>query len=283
MGFTLKGGIAADEPCSEKMSGQQERKEKQPFAVYSSTDDSLRFYSRERVPEPGEELEGRTADAVYAREAFDGHRWDAYADDVKTVEVVDEGIAPESTAYWFYRFNRMTSCDLSKLDTGNVVDMRWMFEGCVSLEELELSSFDVSRVDDMERMFAGCSSLKELNLSSFDTGRVESMSGMFCGCSSLEYLDLTAFDTASACCFYAMFAGCSSLRDLDLSSFDTSSVDDMRRMFSGCGALRSLDLSSFDFREGVKLCAFAAFCEAAVEAMDGADEEVKLEATGRSR
>ena len=83
--------------------------------------------------------------------------------------------------------------------------------------------------------------------------------------------------------FYAMFAGCSSLRDLDLSSFDTSSVDDMRRMFSGCGALRSLDLSSFDFREGVKLCAFAAFCEAAVEAMDGADEEVKLEAIGRSR
>ena len=257
MGFTLKGGIAADEPCSEKMSGQQERKEKKPFAVYSSTDDSLRFYSRERVPEPGEELEDRTADAVYAREAFDGHRWDAYADDVKTVEVVDEGIAPESTAYWFYRFNRMTSCDLSKLDTGNVVDMRWMFEGCVSLEELDLSGFDTPQVVDVSYQFKGCRALESLDLSAFDTSRVEDMASMFGACESLEALDL--------------------------SGFDTSNVASMRRMFSGCGALRSLDLSSFDFREGVKLCAFAAFCEAAVEAMDGADEEVKLEATGRSR
>ena len=53
---------------------------------------------------------------------------------------------------------------------------------------------------------------------------------------------------------------------------------------AGCSAAAvRLGLSSFDFREGVKLCAFAAFCEAAVEAMDGVDEEVKLEAIGRSR
>ena len=57
----------------------------------------------------------------------------------------------------------------------------------------------------------------------------------------------------------------------------------MRRMLSDGSALRSLDLSSFDFREGVKLRAFAAFCEAAGKAMDGADEAVKLDAIGRSR
>lgn len=147
---------------------EQAGKEKQAFAVYSSADESLRFYNRAGVPQAGEGFEGRTADAVYTGRAFDGHRWDAYADDVKTVEVVDEGIAPESTAYWFYRFNRMTSCDLSKLDTGNVVDMRWMFEGCVSLEELDLSGFDTSNVARMRRMFSGCGALRFLDLSSFD-------------------------------------------------------------------------------------------------------------------
>ena len=54
-------------------------------------------------------------------------------------------------------------------------------------------------------------------------------------------------------------------------------------MFAGCSSLKSLDLSSFDFCEEVKLCAFAAFCEPSAEAMDGADEEVKLKAIGRSR
>ena len=301
MGFTLKGGAAVDGSCFEKPSemaaagdcpggpGEEAVRGKRAFAVYSDADKSLRFYNRAEVPEEGEDFEGRTVGAVYKAEAFDGHRWGELAADVETVSVVDEGVAPRFTAYWFYGFDRMTSCDLGKLDTSNVagmdwmfagcasiagldlsgfdtsgvVDMSWMFAGCRALRSLDLSGFETSRVEEMTGMFDGCSSLETLDLSGFDTARVESMAEMFHGCWSLESLDLSSFDTSGVRDCYAMFAGCDSLKELDVSSFDTSRVDDMRRMFAGCSSLKALDLSGFDFREGVKLGAFAVFCEAA--------------------
>ena len=225
--------------------------EKQAFAVYSDADKSLRFYNRAEVPQEGEELEGRAVDAVYPEDAFSpgedgGHPWDVHAQDVETVEVVDEGIAPESTAYWFYGFDRMTSCDLSKLDTGRVVGMEWMFKGCASIARLDLSGFDTSNVRDMGYMFHECENLKFLDLSSYDTGNVVSMEGMFAGCESLTGLDLSGFDTARVKTMSRMFFKCKFLTELDLTSFDTARVETMHGMFADCPSLTALDLSGFE-------------------------------------
>ena len=50
--------------------------------------------------------------------------------------------------------------------TSNVEDMRWMFEGCSSLRELNIYNFNTSKVTDMRWMFEGCSSLTNLDVSS---------------------------------------------------------------------------------------------------------------------
>ena len=58
-----------------------------------------------------------------------------------------------------------------------------MFNGCLSLKELNLSNFNNNNVTYMGYMFYGCSSLKELNLSNFNTNNVTYMAYMFNGCS----------------------------------------------------------------------------------------------------
>ena len=124
----------------------------------------------------------------------------------------------------------------SALHTKGARKMYAMFQGCVSLRELDLSSFDTSNVTDMISMFDGCGSLRELDLISFDTSNVTDMNYMFSGCRSLKYLDLSSFDTSNVTDMFAMFNGCGSLRELDLSNFDTSKVSDMRYMFDNCPA-----------------------------------------------
>ena len=103
---------------------------------------------------------------------------------------------------------------LDEYDTSNVTDMRYMFEGCSSLESLDLSGFDTSNVTDMRYMFHGCNSLESLDLSGFDTSNVTDMRCMFHGCNSLESLDLSGFDTSNVTDMDSMFEDCSSLKSL---------------------------------------------------------------------
>ena len=156
----------------------------------------------------------------------------------------------------------LKNLDLTNVETTFVTDMSDMFSGCYSLKDLDLSGFITSNVTTMARMFAGCSSLKSLDFSSFDTSNVEDMSGMFGGasaidhmqrqslvsCSSLEYLDLHYFNTSKVRNMSALFAECSGLKAVDLSGWNTSNVDNLGYMFSGCSFLENVDLSSFDTR-----------------------------------
>lgn len=132
------------------------------------------------------------------------------------------------------------------IDTSNVEDMSYMFNGCLWLTSFNLSGFDTSKVTDMSYMFYNCFELTSLNLSGFDTSNATNMSDMFSGCKSITSLDLRNFNTSNVTNMSAMFAGCNALTSLDLSSFDTSKVEDMRYMFSPCPKLTSLDLGNFD-------------------------------------
>ena len=217
-------------------------------AVYSADDQSLTFYKRFEVPAKGAQYLGKTATEVFTgfESAVNNVPWSAYRGNVKTVTVADEGIAPVSTANWFYSFANVESINLSKLDTSNVANMSFMFYKCNTLTSLDLSSFDTRNVAIMSYMFSYCGSLTNLDLSSFDTRNVANMSYMFDGCNTLTSLDLSSFDTRNVANMSYMLHGCNTLMTLDLSSFDTSKVTTMDGMFGGCKALTALDLSSFD-------------------------------------
>ena len=141
---------------------------------------------------------------------------------------------------------KLTTIDLSNLDTSGVTSMRYMFQNCSGLTSLDLSTFDTSSVTNMSDMFSYCDGLTSLDLSNFDTSKVTDMSQMFCRCSGLTSLDLSNFDTSNVTNMNGMFEGCTDLTLLKVSSFDTSSVTDMNEMFFNCDGLTSLDLSNFD-------------------------------------
>ena len=128
-------------------------------------------------------------------------------------------IANESMIYYFAIFNKMTSIDLSALDTSEVTNMNGMIGGCSSLISLDVSNFDTSKVTDMGYMFAYCSSLTSLDVSNFDTSKVTDMG--------------------------YMFAECRSLTSLDVSKFDTSKVTNMKDMFCNCPAWDTVDHKKF--------------------------------------
>ena len=159
-------------------------------------------------------------------------------------------IANESMVYYFGGFDKMTSIDLSALDTSEVTNMNWMFGGGddfpMNIVEINISNFDTSNVTNMQGMFAECRRLRTLDVSNFDTSQVTNMSEMFSGCSSLTSLDVSKFDTSKVTNMHTMFDSCNSLTSLDVSKFDTSQVTNMSNMFSYCFSLTSLDVSKFD-------------------------------------
>jgi len=155
-------------------------------------------------------------------------------------------IANESMIKYFEGFDKMTSIDLSALDTSEVTNMNDMFSVCEGLTSLDVSNFDTSQVIDMSSMFSYCKKLTSLDVSNFDTSQVIDMSSMFSDCWNLTSLDVSNFDTSKVTDMSRMFDGCSSLTSLDVSNFDTSQVTDMSDMFSHCTDLTTLDVSKFD-------------------------------------
>lgn len=174
-----------------------------------------------------------------------GIPWRKHRRNIKFVKV-KKGVAPLSTAYWFYDFLDMTYADLYLLDTSNVTDMRRMFIGCMNLIDVDISEFDTSKVTNMSGMFASCNKVASLDVSNFDTSNVTNMSGMFTGCREITSIDLSSFDTSNVTNMSGMFSGCSGITSIDVSSFDTSNVTNMSGMFSGCNGITSIDVSSFN-------------------------------------
>lgn len=230
----------------------------QAFAVYSANDHSLNFYKRPYVPNVGDVFMGKTTTAVYTGiESADYHGnaipWAAYLRSILSVFVVDNGIQPVNTAYWFSGLDACLDLDLSKLDTSKVTNMTEMFFGCSSLKSLEVTNLDTSQVTDMSWMFFACDSLESLDLSTWDTSQVVNTSWMFASSHALTTVVMAGWDTFRITDMSAMFEDCSSLVAVDMSGWDTSNVMDMTQMFSHCTSLSVLDLSSFDISEGANV------------------------------
>ena len=152
------------------------------------------------MPSAGEQFEGKTVTAVYTGIETKTYNWNtqpwrASRDNITTATVVDDGIRPKSTAYWFYCCKNMTSCDLSKLDISKVTTASSMFSGCSSITTLgDLSGWDVSKVTDASYMFDFCSSITTLgDLSGWDVSSLKYAHYMFTSCSNL-ILDCSKWD-----------------------------------------------------------------------------------------
>ena len=177
------------------------------------------------------------------------HQWIDLGTKVKKVvfNASFAGARPTVCYAWFYNNSNLTTIEgLEYLNTEDVTNMEYMFDGCSALESLDLSKFNTAKVTSMKKMFNNCSALKSLNLSGFNTANVTSMKQMFNKCSALKSLNLSGFNTAKVTDMDRLFAGCSALESLDLSMFNTSSVESMPDMFNGAKKLKTINVSSFN-------------------------------------
>ena len=133
-------------------------------------------------------------------------------------------IANESMIGYFGGFSKMTSIDLSALDTSEVTNMGIMFSGCSSLTSLDVSNFDTSKVTNMKGMFDRCRSLTNLDVSNFDTSKVTNMASMFSSCNRLTSLDVSNFDTSKVINMVSMFCECPAWDKIDQTKFANANV-----------------------------------------------------------
>ena len=206
---------------------------------------TLTFYGEGSVPTTG---------AYKLYELNTGSNRPAWISDVAssvasscTNVVFDESfndVRPTSCFQWFQGFSKRLKIEgIENLNTDNVTNMGYMFDGCSGLTSLNLSNFNTANVEYMDYMFNGCSDLTSLDLSSFNTAKVTCMDYMFNGCSDLTSLDLSSFNTDKVGSMYNMFYDCSGLTSLDLSSFNTANVTCMDNMFYGCSNLTKIYVS----------------------------------------
>ena len=121
---------------------------------------------------------------------------------------------------------------LPKIDTSNVTDMAWMFEGCTSLVSIPL--LDTSSAKYMNSMFTNCYAL--VSIPQLDTSNVTDMSYMFQGCFAL--VSIPQLDTSNVTNMNSMFYGCSLL--VSVPQLDTQNVTNMNSMFANCSVLVSI-------------------------------------------
>jgi len=135
---------------------------------------------------------------------------------------------PTSTAYWFCGCYYLRSFSgLENLNTSEVTDMSYMFDGCSSMSRLDFSKFNTANVKNMYHMFYGSDYMKELDLSSFNTAKVTDMGEMFSGCTSLEriYVDGAKWSTANVTNGSNMFKDCLLLIGENGTTYDESCAD----------------------------------------------------------
>ena len=202
-----------------------------PYAIYCEGNNTFYFTNRTEALSVGDtftpEAAGATAQTITAIwsgtdvTSADTPGWfyfgdnGAFVTNVNTVvfEPSFANVKPMNTTCWFLMFESLTDIQgIKNLDTSQVTDMNFMFEGCGSLTTLDLSSFDTSQVTDMSEMFRECEGLTALDLSSFDTNQVTNMNSMFYGCGSLRYIYIgSGWNTENVENSGNMFDNCSSL------------------------------------------------------------------------
>lgn len=169
--------------------------------------------------------------------------WYSERSSIKTV-VVEDAIAVESTAYWFYTCYFLSSADLSMLDTSNMVASNNTFAYCGSLESVDISGWVDNGIKSMGSMFYSCDSLVAVELPDGFGSYATSVSYMFSECTSLESLALPDGFAQKPNDFAGVFQGCSALETLDLGEGFGAKATRLYSTFQGCSSLVNLTLPS---------------------------------------
>lgn len=174
---------------------------------------------------------------------------------------------------------RITTLNLSSLNTENCKSFIWMFYNCINLSSLNLGNFNTESAEEMYHMFDCCVALENLDLSSFNTKNVEDMSYMFGkNPDSILAKDKTSqlktikfgdnFDTSKVSLMDHMFYQCALLSKInsteegtfDLSIFDFSNAVEVSWFISGCNACTKAIWGDVAFKEGGSIYGFMANC-----------------------
>lgn len=125
------------------------------------------------------------------------------------------------------------------VDTSNVLNMTFMFNGCNILQNVPL--FNTISVTNMTSMFAGCVILKNVPL--FDTSNVTTMRNMFSNCTSLISVPQFNTDSMNAnTSFGGMFSYCNKLSNESLNNILAMCIG--ATSYTGTKTLAYLGLSS---------------------------------------
>ena len=119
----------------------------EPYAIMIDENTAIEFrYDNNRASYPN-------AMSIGPFLGMEDRPWHSYAEGIYSV-VFDESFANytslTSTFYWFANFKKLeTVLGIEYLNTANVTDMGYMFDGCSSLTNLDVSHFNTANVTDM--------------------------------------------------------------------------------------------------------------------------------------
>lgn len=116
-----------------------------------------------------------------------------WSESVANIEkvIVDGNVRPVYADCWFEACVRLSTVDLSGLNTSYTVSMRAMFSGCTSLETLDLSNILTANVRNTEYLFNGCTSLTALDLGTFDMSACSAYTDMLASLKSLREITVS--------------------------------------------------------------------------------------------
>ncbi|MBR6431638.1 MAG: BspA family leucine-rich repeat surface protein [Muribaculaceae bacterium] len=134
---------------------------------------------------------------------------------------------PASTRSWFESMSKLESITgMAYLNTSEVTSMRYMFNYCPKMTNLDLSHFNTAKVTDMDYMFTYSSGLTSLDLSSFNTAKVQTMTWMFRGCTNLSTIYVgDKWSTAAVVSSTRMFEDCDNLVGGKGTTYDANHTD----------------------------------------------------------
>ena len=162
-------------------------------------------------------------------------RFEGYAGKVKKA-VIDQSFKNaklKSLAYMFCGGSAKTSLTALESVEGleninydsEVTDMKYMFMGCYSLQQLDATLISTAGVKNMQGMFFDCTALTELNVNGFDISSATNMTSMFANCTSLTTVWCKSDWNISSIDSHDMFYNCPSLKGGNGTAYNENHID----------------------------------------------------------
>ena len=131
-----------------------------------------------------------------ASAAYTSWPWYSSRSEVENVEIAGTVKGNAKMSGLFNGMDNLVSViGLENLNTADVTDMEYLFNGCKKLRELDLSGFNTASLQNAKQMFNGCESLEAIYAGgNWNTENILYYSDIFTGCTSLTGENGTAYD-----------------------------------------------------------------------------------------